>query len=175
VFLATTTQQYVQIGTEFDKRGFTIPAIGLNGGASPDVLKALPASFLANFEAMSTILPITADTPATKDMQQALQGTPQFDQAREPMYQLGWADGVIVTQAIERAAQDNAGAVTRATVLKALAGTFTMNGLTCDIDWSAHQVNPCVLPLAWNAATSSMDAVGTFADYASDYSKLYIK
>ena len=85
----------------------------------------------------------------------------------------GFVNSYILHQAIVKAAEQNSGNVTRATLTKALQGKFDTMGLSCDIDWTTTNHNPCGAPFTMDRATGGMVQAGPFSDYAEFIDGVY--
>lgn len=138
----------LQVLTAMSDQGLDLPMVGIHGLAAVSVYEEGPQDSLDGVEGVHSFLPGSMETPATEELRAAVEGTEHEDQLSHLNFTDGWVDGMIIRQAIERAAEDS-GELTRATLHEALQGEFDVDGLTCPVDWTGSNYSPCAAPFEW--------------------------
>ena len=151
--------------TEMKNQGLRIPIIGIHGIAGSQIYLEGPEDMLDLAEGIHSFLPANVSTPGTDIIRDFVAGTEWEADSLQLNFSDGWLEGMIIVQAIERAAAD-AGAVNRVTMTEALQGTFDTMGISCPIDWSASNHSPCATPFAWNPDIQALEPVGGFDAWA---------
>jgi branched-chain amino acid transport system substrate-binding protein len=164
VLLHGATSNGVALATEFASQNVTIPVAGITGMAAPAVYEEGAASAAEQFESVHSFLPYTADCDMCKTIRDFIAGTEWEKQAKAINFTNGWLNGMIIVQAIERAAQT--GVLDRESFNKALRGAFDTGGLTCPIDWTTSNHSPCVVPFSWDASKGVLTPLGSFDEWS---------
>lgn len=149
--------------TEMSTQGVLLPIIGIHGIAGSTIYQEGPQDMLDLVEGIHSFLPSTSSSEGTDLIAGYVAGTDWESDAEHINFTHGWLDMLIAVQAIERAGAT--GTVNRATMTEALRGSFDVQGMTCDIDWSDFNHSACATPFAWDGA--KLVPVGGFADWAS--------
>lgn len=171
VALHGATSNGVALATEFASQGVTVPVAGITGMAAPAIYEETPASIADQFESVHSFLPYTADCEMCETIREFVKGTQWEEQAKYINFTNGWLNGMIIVQAIERAAET--GELNRKTFNEALRGTFDTGGLTCEIDWTTTNHSPCVVPFSWDADQGTLSPVGTFEEWSETITRQY--
>jgi branched-chain amino acid transport system substrate-binding protein len=159
--------------TAMSKASVTIPVFGINALVAPTLFQKGPSDVLSNFAAVQSVLPPNATVAGAKEIQDYLSANPKWNaDGLEPYFTQGWITGSIIKQAAEKAAQDNGGTLTRATLETALSGKWDFGGLTCPLDFSANvKYTPCATAFGWDG--KGLVAKQDFASFAPVLSKKY--
>ena len=148
------------------RNGLSLPVVGIQALASPEVFTNAPAEAVAKFSAVQSVLPATSGVPGAKDIAAYVKAHSALAaEAGEPYFAQGWIAGLVFDQALRNAARDNAGAVNRDTLYKALQGKFDTGGLSCALDFTALHYTPCATTIGWNG--KSLVANDEFQSFSS--------
>jgi len=142
-----------------------IPVIGIQGIASLNVFQEGDRAQLDVTEGIHSFLTFADDSEGSAEIREFIEGEGSSfaADAAHINFTHGWLGGMIIHQAIERAAET--GEVTRASFHDALKGPYDVKGLTCDLDWTEINFNPCAAPFASSDGVS-MQIEGSFAQWA---------
>lgn len=151
--------------TAMDDEGVALPVVGIHGLASNSVYQEGPTGALDGVEGIHSFLPGNVETPGTKEMVAAVEGTEYEDDVQYLNFSDGWVDGMVIHQAILKAAEAS-GEVTRDTLHDALQSTFDVGGITCPIDWTESNHSPCAAPFEWNG--EALEPVAPFEEWADE-------
>jgi branched-chain amino acid transport system substrate-binding protein len=155
----------IQLLTAMSDQGVLLPVVGIHGLASNPVYLESPQDALDGVEGIHSFLPGNVDTPGTREMIEAVAGTEYEDDVVYLNFSDGWVDGMVIHQAILRAAEQS-GALNRETLTAALRGTFDVGGITCPIDWTESNHSPCAAPFEWTG--ENLQPVAPFDEWADD-------
>lgn len=140
---------------EMASQGFTdIPVVGIHGIAGSNIYTESPPGVQDIMEGVHSFRPCNLDTPGTQTIRDFVAGTRWEEDCLQINFSHGWLDGLIFQQAVERAAES--GQVGRESLRDALQGPFDAQGLSCDIDWTDFNHNPCVAPFQWDDETEAL-------------------
>lgn len=140
---------------EMASQDFTdIPVVGIHGIAGSNIYTESPDDVQDVMEGVHSFSPCNLDTPGTQTIRDFVAGTEWEEDCKQINFSHGWLDGLIFQQAVERAAET--GEVSRESLRDALQGTFDAQGLSCDIDWTDTNHNPCVAPFQWDEADEAL-------------------
>ncbi|GIU93352.1 MAG: branched-chain amino acid ABC transporter substrate-binding protein [Acidimicrobiia bacterium] len=151
--------------TEMKTQGLRVPIIGIHGIAGLQIYLEGPADMLDLVEGIHSFLPGNVSSPGTDLIREFVAGTEWEEGAKQINFSHGWLDGMILVQAIERAAES--GELSRASLQAALQGPFETMGISCPIDWSDSNHSPCAAPFAWNPDEQGLEPVKPFEEWAS--------
>jgi len=153
-------------------QGITIPVGGTNSMANLNIYAEGDPIMTAGFEGVHSFVTIADDVPGTAVIRDfvAGAGASYAADAQHNNFTMGWVGGRIIHEAVLRAAES--GSLTRSTFLAALRGTFEMDGLTCDVDWTESNHSACAAPFTSDG--TSMRIVGTFEDWSQKLRRVYV-
>lgn len=157
--------QGLGIATEMASQGVEVPVVGIQGIAASSIFQEGPSQASGQILGVHSFLPPPSDCEMCATALEFVAGTDWEDEATEINFSHGWLDVMIAVQAIERAAEE-AGEVTRATLVDALRGSFDTGGLSCPIDWSEDNHSPCAAPFGWNAEDGRLGIVQDFGSWS---------
>jgi ABC-type branched-subunit amino acid transport system substrate-binding protein len=148
-----------------------IPIAGMQGIASLNIFEEGAAAQTAITEGIHSFVTFADDTPGSAVIRDFIAGAGSryADDAKHINFTHGWVGGKIIHQAILAAAET--GSLTRASLLAAMTGTFEMEGLTCDVDWTSSNHSPCAAPFSHDG--ENMRIVGSFEDWSSSFRRDY--
>lgn len=139
----------LKVLSEMARVGVELPLSGIHGVAGLSIYEEGPQDALGQLEATHSFLPVGADSPGTREIEEFVAGTEWEDAARELNFSHGWVAGMAVHQGILRAAEES-GELNRATLFEGLQGPIDTQGITCPIDWSESNYTSCVAPFRWD-------------------------
>lgn len=146
--------------------GLDIPVVGMQGVASLNVYQEGDPDQLEQTEGTHSFLTYADESEGGAEIEEFItssDGQAYEDDAAHINFTHGWLGGMIIHQAIERAAET--GELTRESFHQALQGSFDVKGLTCEIDWSqAPFMNPCAAPFTSDG--EHMRIVGSFDQWS---------
>ena len=149
-----------------DKAGLgKYPHMGIHGIASPVVYDGIAPSMEKSIEGIHSFAGAgkANATAGGKIINTYMKGKKYSDEIDNPNFVHGWVNGLIVTEAIERA-WAKTGKVTRSTLRPAFRGKFDTGGLTCVVDLTKRQYSPCGAPQKW-VKGKGLVVDGTFASW----------
>jgi len=153
--------------------GIEIPVIGMQGAASLNVFAEGDADQLEITEGVHSYRTLADDSEGADEIRAFIEGegASYADDAEHINFTAGWLVGMIIHNSLEKAAADS-GEVNRATFYEALQTAHDTKGLTCPVDWTERNDNPCAAPFTSDG--ESMFMVGDFKQWAevvtADYS-----
>lgn len=153
--------------------GIDIPVIGMQGAASLNVFAEGDPDQLEVTEGVHSYLTYADDSEGSDEIRAFLdgEGASYVDDAAHINFSAGWLVGMIIHNSLEKAAAD-AGEITRETFYEALQTAHDTKGLTCPVDWTDGNGNPCAAPFTSDG--EQMSIVGDFEQWAEvvsgDYS-----
>jgi len=147
------------------KSGVSLPIVGQQSLAEPNLFKNGPPEIVAKFEAVQSILPSNSGVPGAKDMDAYVKTHPQYaTEGLDLKFSQGWLSGWIIAEALRRAASENGGVVARDAMYKALSAKFDTGGLTCKLDFTGPMhYTPCATAMVWDGR-SMVSKAGFDAD-----------
>lgn len=145
--------------------GLQIPLIGIQGIASLNVFQEGDREQLEVTEGIHSFLTFADDSEGSEEIRAFIEGegAKYADDAAHINFTHGWLGGMIIHQAIERAAET--GELTRASFHDALKGPYDVKGLTCELDFTENNFNPCAAPFA-SSDGENMQIEGSFEQWA---------
>jgi branched-chain amino acid transport system substrate-binding protein len=150
-----------------------IPVVGMQGVASQNVYQEGNEAQLEQTEGTHSFLTYADESEGGAEIEEFIngEGSKFAEDAKHINFTHGWLGGMIIHQAIERAAEES-GELTRETFHQALQGPIDTKGLTCDIDWSEPPfINPCAAPFSSDG--EQMRIVGSFEEWAESITAEY--
>lgn len=156
------------IATEMASSGLTdLPIIGIHGIAGTTIYQEGPQELLDQIEGIHSFLPATGgEFEVAQEMTECAESTGNEDALLHINFSHGYLDGMIIKQAIERAAET--GTLNRETFHEAMQGTFDTGGITCPIDWSSSNHSPCATSFHWNAEEENLQPAAPFDRWADE-------
>jgi ABC-type branched-subunit amino acid transport system substrate-binding protein/ABC-type nitrate/sulfonate/bicarbonate transport system substrate-binding protein len=150
-----------------------IPVVGIHGVASNSIYENSPEDVTDDTYGVHSFKTSNSDAAGASELKRCadLAGYPGEDLVNN--FSHGFVNSYILHQAIVKAAEQNSGNVTRATLTKALQGKFDTMGLSCNIDWTTSNHNPCGAPFTMDRATGGMVPDGEFSEYAEFLDGVY--
>ena len=126
------------------------PHIGIHGIASPVVYDGIGP---AMEKAIQGVHAFAGAGKANKTkggdiINKYMKGKQYADEIDNPNFVHGWVNGMIVSQAIENA-WAKTGKVTRGTLRNGFKAKFDTLGLSCPVDLTKSNYNPCAAPMSW--------------------------
>lgn len=149
-----------------DKAGLgKYPHVGIHGIASPVVYEGMPASMLNAIQGVHTFAGAgkANKTPGGQVINKYMKGKQYENEIDNPNFVHGWVNGMLVSEAVERA-WTKSGKVNRGTLRAAFKGKFDTQGLSCVIDFTIKQYNPCAAPMTWTPGRGLV-VEGTFESW----------
>lgn len=140
------------LATAMDDVDLRIPVGGIQTLANLSVYTEGPQGMLDLMEGTHSFVPCTVDTPGTQRLLEFTEGTEWEGECESISWIHGWVNGMVAHQAIERAAEDH-GELNRETFFQALQGTYDIEGLSCDYDWTDANYSPCAAPFTWDGTS----------------------
>lgn len=134
-----------------DKAGLgKYPHMGIHGIASPVVYDGIAPSMEKAIQGIHSFAGAgkANATAGGKIITTYMKGKKYENEIDNPNFVHGWVNGIIVSQAIENA-WAKTGKVTRSTLRSAFKAKFDTGGLTCIVDLTKRQYNPCAIPQGW--------------------------
>lgn len=166
IALHAAPAQALLVVNSLGSAGIQIPLIGIQGIASLNVFQEGNAEQLEVTEGIHSFLTYADDSEGSEEISEFIEGegSAYAADAAHINFTHGWVGGMIIHQAIERAAES--GELTRASFQEGLQGPYDVKGLTCDIDWSGEaNANACAAPFASDDG-ENMQIVGSFEQWA---------
>ena len=150
-----------------------IPVVGIHGVATNSIFENSPEDVTDDTYGVHSFKTSSSDIEAAPMMTRCadLAGYPGEDKVNN--FAHGFVNSYILHQAIVKAAEQNSGNVTRATLTKALQGKFDTMGISCDIDWTTSNHSPCGAPFTMDRASGGMVPAGEFSEYAEFMDGVY--
>lgn len=152
--------------------GLDIPVVGMQGVASLNVYQEGDETQLEQTEGTHSFLTYADESEGGQEIQAFIEGdgSGYAEDASHINFSHGWLGGMLIHQAIERAAES--GELTRESFYEALQGPMDTKGLTCDIDWSEPPfINPCAAPFSSDG--EEMHVVGSFEEWTESIKAEY--
>ncbi len=142
-----------------------VPVVGMQGMASLNIYQEGADDQLERTEGVHTFLTYADESEGSAEIAEFLEGegSGYTADAAHINFSAGWLTGMVVHQAIDRAAET--GELTRASFLEGLRGPIDTAGLTCEIDWTDANSNPCAAPFTSDG--ENMRIVGSFEQWRS--------
>lgn len=145
--------------------GIVIPTVGIHGIAANSLWESGPAEQAAVTLGMHSFLPANNDIEASAEMTRCAELAGYAGEELVINFAHGFADGMIVEQAIMAAAAT--GELTRDSFTEALRSqVWDTGGITCPVDWTDSQISPCVAPFTYDPESGGMVPVHPFEFYA---------
>ena len=149
-----------------DKAGLgKYPHVGIHGLASPVVYDGIAPAMEKAIQGVHAFAGAgkANATAGGRIINTYMKGKKYADEIDNPNFVHGWVNGMIVTEAIERA-WAKTGKVTRSTLRAAFKGKFDTQGLSCTVDLTKRQYQSCAAPMAWKPG-KGLVVEGTFATW----------
>lgn len=144
-----------------------MPVVGMQGVASLNVYEEGDQSQLEQTEGTHSFVTYADESEGGAEIEEFItssEGEGYAEDAKHINFTHGWLGGMIIHQAVERAAEQS-GELTRESFYEALQGPMETKGLTCEIDWSEPPfINPCAAPFSSDG--EQMQIVGSFEEWA---------
>jgi ABC-type branched-subunit amino acid transport system substrate-binding protein len=126
------------------------PHMGIHGIASPVVYDGIGPSME---KAIQGIHAFAGAGKANKTkggdiINKYMKGKQYADEIDNPNFVHGWVNGMVVSQAIENA-WAKTGKVTRGSLRNGFKAKFDTLGLSCPVDLTKSNFNPCAAPMSW--------------------------
>jgi ABC-type branched-subunit amino acid transport system substrate-binding protein len=149
-----------------------LPVVGIHGVASNSLFTEGPADVVDQIFGAHSFLSANNPTSQSDEMARCAEASGHAGDELYLNFAHGWANGMIFEQAAIRAVEQT-GELNRATLRDALQGTFDMQGITCDIDWTNGQHSPCGAAFNYDAAGGGLVPAAPFADYDASFDNEY--